>query len=75
MSAYACRVDVSKETGSLVVCTCGFVLGPFMNRDRALEVARDHRRIHAEPYVPSPSDRARYAVAQREKRAAARKAR
>lgn len=46
MSAHACRVDTSKETGSLVVCTCGFVLGPFMERATAREIAREHRGAH-----------------------------
>lgn len=49
MNAAACRVDYSPETGSLVVCTCGFVLGPFMDRGRARDVAKDHRRVHVEP--------------------------
>jgi hypothetical protein len=49
MSVHVCRVDVSKETGSLVVCTCGAALGPFAERDRALAVAREHRRLHEAP--------------------------
>lgn len=49
MSAHACRVDTSSETGSLVFCTCGFVLGPFVNRQRALKIAKEHRAVHAQP--------------------------
>ncbi|RAZ34822.1 hypothetical protein DO944_03090 [Microbacterium sp. SMR1] len=46
MSASACRVDRSPDTGSLVVCTCGLSLGPFMDHARAISVARDHRDVH-----------------------------
>lgn len=47
MSAAACMVDHSPETGSLVVCTCGFALGPFMDHARAVEIARQHRKVHS----------------------------
>lgn len=49
MSAAACKVDFSRETGSLVVCTCGFTLGPFTDHDRAVQIAREHRIMHARP--------------------------
>lgn len=49
MTVHACRVDRSKETGSLVVCTCSFALGPFMDHARAIEVARQHRDAHKPP--------------------------
>jgi hypothetical protein len=52
MSAAACRVDRSAETGSLVVCTCGFALGPFTDHARAVEIAREHRIMHkARPLI------------------------
>lgn len=49
MSVHVCRVDNSADTGALVVCSCGFSVGPFMDRPRAREVAREHRRAHDEP--------------------------
>lgn len=71
MSAHACRIDYSRETGTLVVCTCGFVLGPFRDRANAVEEARQHRQIHAERYEPTPEQRERHKAAQKAKRAAA----
>ena len=47
-AAYSCKTDRSPDTGSLVVCTCGLALGPFMEHERAAEVARDHRKMHAQ---------------------------
>lgn len=75
MSAHACRVDTSKETGSLVVCTCGFALGPFMDREQALKIAREHRRVHAEPFHATPEQKEQYLAAQRARYAARRQAR
>lgn len=46
MSIAICRVDRSRETGTLVVCTCGFALGPFQNHEMALDEAAKHRRNH-----------------------------
>lgn len=46
MTAYVCRIDRSPNTGTLVACTCGFVVGPFMDVDRAVSVAKSHRDIH-----------------------------
>jgi hypothetical protein len=46
MVAHACKVDRSKETGSLVVCTCGFVLGPYREHAAAVAEARAHRLVH-----------------------------
>ncbi len=48
MPVYSCKTDRSTETGSLVVCTCGLALGPFMDHERAVEVARDHRTMHTQ---------------------------
>lgn len=45
-AVHATRVDRSKETGTLVVCTCGLALGPFQDHGRALEIATAHRRLH-----------------------------
>ena len=76
MSAHACTVDYSRETGSLVVCTCGFVLGPFRVKSNAQEEARHHRLVHAEPAPPpTPEQRERHNAMQRAKRAAAKAAR
>lgn len=54
MTAHACRVDRSRETGSIVACTCGFAVGPFTDRARAHETARDHREAHASPLLMTP---------------------
>lgn len=76
MSAHACTVDYSRETGSLVVCTCGFVLGPFRDKANAVAEARRHRLVHAEPAAPpTPEQRERHNAVQRAKRAAAKAAR
>lgn len=73
MSVHVCRVDYSAETGSLVACTCGFALGPFTMRERAAEVAREHRRVHLEERKPTPEQRERYLEAQRRRRAEGRR--
>ena len=78
----ACRVDRSAETGSLVVCVCGFAVGPFMDHARAVEVARAHRAVHPERKPATQPKKSRTAeerrqrknAQQREKRAAKRAA-
>lgn len=73
---HACGIDYSAETGSLVVCTCGFVLGPFRDKANALEEAKRHRDVHKEPKPErTPEQRERHNAAQRAKRAAAKAAR
>lgn len=73
MTAHACRIDYSQETGSLVVCTCGFALGPFREKANAVKAAGDHRRAHAEPNPkPTPEQRQRHNDAARASRAAKR---
>lgn len=67
---HACTVDFSRETGSLVACTCGFVVGPFSDKANAVEEARHHRLVHAAP--STPEQRERHNARQRAKRAAAR---
>lgn len=42
-----CRVDTS-ATGSLVACTCGYVVGPFSTEEGAKADATRHRNRHAE---------------------------
>lgn len=72
MSAHACVVDWSPETGALVACTCGFALGPFADRKIAEKEARAHREAHKPP--PTDEDRERqrvHAAAARERRRAA----
>lgn len=43
LDGHVTRTDRSAETGTLVVCTCGLVLGP-MSHERAIAAARDHRK-------------------------------
>lgn len=59
MTVHVCKVDRSPETGSLVVCTCGFALGPFRDKSLATEAARAHRRAHVEPVRPGQSEQKR----------------
>lgn len=40
------HVDRSPATGTLVVCTCGLVLGPLSDHERALGIAKEHRGQH-----------------------------
>ena len=42
-----CRVDTS-ATGSLVACSCGYVVGPFAAEESARADANRHRNVHAE---------------------------
>ena len=49
MTVHAVSIDWSPDTGSLVVCTCGLVLGPFNDYDEAKKEAREHRRLHEAP--------------------------
>lgn len=44
MTVHAASIDYSPDTGSLVVCTCGLVLGPFHEYAEAREAAIEHRR-------------------------------
>ena len=69
MTVHACIISRSAATGSVVSCTCGFALGPFMDNARAVEVARAHRAAHAEPKISTPESKARALESQRRKRA------
>lgn len=44
MSAHAVSIDYSPDTGSLVACVCGLVLGPFHEYKEARSAAAEHRR-------------------------------
>ena len=44
MNVHAVSIDWSPDTGSLVVCTCGLVLGPFNDYDEAKKAGREHAR-------------------------------
>lgn len=44
MTVHAVTVDWSPDTGSLVVCTCGLVLGPYNDYEEAKKVGREHAR-------------------------------
>lgn len=46
LDGHVTKVDRSPDTGSLVVCTCGVVLGPLTDHARALVIAREHRDRH-----------------------------
>lgn len=45
-TGHVTRVDRSPDTGTLVVCTCGLVLGPLIDHDAALGIAKAHRVHH-----------------------------
>lgn len=68
-AVHATKVDRSKETGTLVACTCGIALGPFQDHDRALAVAREHRQA-TKPERPqkTAAERQRHNAQQRESR-------
>lgn len=57
MAAFACKVDTSRETGSLVVCTCGFALGPFYEKATAVRIAGEHRAAHQPPKTVTEEQR------------------
>lgn len=44
MTVHAASIDYSPDTGSLVVCTCGLVVGPFHEYREARKAAAEHRR-------------------------------
>ena len=73
MSAHATKVDRSGATGNLVACTCGYAVGPFLDPDKARDVATEHRRAHQPPNVSSPESRAIANEKARRKRAEARR--
>ena len=64
---HACKVDFSATSGSLVYCTCGYVVGPFADRARAGVVAKDHRAMHVVPARQQRSDEERQRVNARQR--------
>lgn len=72
MTAHTVSIDYSPETGSLVVCTCGLVLGPFHEYREARKAASEHRRWTDAEIIGS-ADRRR--ERERERRRARRAAR
>lgn len=46
LDGHVTRTDRSADSGTLVVCTCGVVLGPLTSHKRALSVASEHREHH-----------------------------
>lgn len=40
------RVDKSAVTGTLIVCTCGAVLGPMLDHAATVRIAKEHRALH-----------------------------
>lgn len=52
LDGHVTRTDRSRDTGTLVVCTCGAVLGPLLDHARALKAADDHRNVHRRRDLP-----------------------
>lgn len=82
MTVHAATIDYSPDTGSLVACTCGLVLGPFPEYGEARKAAIEHRRWTGAEVIGSEdrrrdnerARRARKVDAQRARIAAAREA-
>lgn len=73
MTVHAATIDYSPDTGSLVACTCGLVLGPFHEYKEARKVASEHRRWTGAEVIGS-EDRRRDRRRSREQRARLRQA-
>lgn len=43
-TAHAMALDYSPETGTIVACVCGLILGPFAEYKEARSAAAEHRR-------------------------------
>lgn len=65
MSVHVCKVDRSRETGSLVVCSCGLALGPFMDHATARKAAAAHRNVTQPPRVQTAEQQVSRRDAQR----------
>lgn len=73
MTTHACVVSRSKETGTVVACSCGLALGPYPDHAKAIAEARAHREVCAPPRVPTvktDEERERANAANRARRAA-----
>ena len=57
MTVHAASIDYSPDTGSLVACTCGLVLGPFHEYKEARKAAIEHRRWTGAEVIGSPDRR------------------
>lgn len=73
-SVHAASIDYSPDTGSLVVCTCGLLLGPYTEYAEARAAAVEHRRWTGAEVIPSEDRRRERNREQTAKRAAARRA-
>lgn len=73
MTIHVATIDYSPDTGSLVACTCGLVLGPFHEHGQAKKAAAEHRRWTGAEIVAS-EDRRREVRRQANARSAARRA-
>lgn len=72
-AAHAVTLDYSPETGTIVACTCGLVLGPFNEYKEARQAAAEHRRwTGAEVTGDANRRRERRREHDRERKAAAR---
>ena len=74
MTVHAASIDYSPDTGSLVVCTCGLVLGPYTEYKEARKAAVEHRRWTGAEIIGSADRRRERNRRQTERRAAARRA-
>lgn len=72
MTVHAASIDYSPDTGSLVVCTCGLVLGPFHEYKEARKAAIEHRRWTGAEVIGS-ADRRNETRRQKSERAAKRR--
>lgn len=57
MTVHAATIDWSPTTGSLVVCTCGLILGPYTDYAEARKAAVEHRRWTGAEVIGSPDRR------------------
>lgn len=74
MTVHVASIDYSPDTGSLVVCTCGLVLGPFHEYREARKAAVEHRRYTGAEVIGSEDRRRERNRQQTARQAAARRA-
>lgn len=69
MSVHVCKVDSSRETGSIVACSCGLSLGPYQGKATALAEARAHREATKPVVERTPEMRERVNAYARKRKA------
>lgn len=72
MTVHAATIDYSPDTGSILACSCGLVLGPFHEYGEARKAAIEHRRWSGAEVIGSPDRRRDRERARRARQAAAR---